>query len=705
MKRYCPALLVAMVVLMLGTTAFGQAYIGFVYPAGAQQGTTTQIRLGGQRLDGVEGAIVSGTGVQAKLVEYRWFLDNQQVAVMREQLQQLQNMAKEKEKKGEAVDDASRQLMERIQQRIDEWENFPANRAIVNLAIVEVTVAPDAEPGPREIRLVTRQGVSNPLPFYVSQFPEVARKPIKACQLPVLGNEQAAERRRPPEEKEVKVSIPCVVNGQVAPGFVNAYRFEARKGQRLVIKAYTRDLVPYLADAVPGWFQSVLTLCDAQGREVAFSDSFRFHPDPVIYYEVPQDGEYVLTISDALFRGREDFVYRISIAESPFITSIFPLGRRVGESVSPELKGWNTEGAELKLPPADAAPGVYYVTVSKNGIVSNQVPFAVDTLPEALEKEPNNNSNEAQKVSLPLIVNGRIDQPGDFDVFCIEAKAGQTLVAEVTARRLGSPLDSVLRITDASGKALALNDDYEDPGMGQLTYHADSYIMIPLPADGQYYVYLGDTTRKGGAEYAYRLRLSEPRPDFALRAVPSAVAVRGESTGAIRVYAIRKDGFAGDIQVSLKEPPEGFANAPVVLRGNQEMVQLGIKTTLKDSGGAVALRVEGRAKVGDQEIVHEAVPAEDKMQAFFWRHLFPVSDLRVRVYDPNYQPQPARTPPQVPPEMIEAARKAAQEAGRAKFSKAQVAGRIRMLNTLYENGLLTDDFYLVKMAECAVAEE
>jgi len=690
---------------MLGTPAFGQAYIGFVYPAGAQQGTTTQIRLGGQRLDGVEGAIVSGTGVQAKLVEYRWFLDNQQVAVMREQLQQLQNIAKEKEKKGEAVDDATRQLMERIQQRIDEWENFPANRSIVNLAIVEVTVAPDAEPGPREIRLVTRQGVSNPLPFYVSQFPEVARKPIKACQLPVLGNEQAAERRRPPEEKEVKVSIPCVVNGQVAPGFVNAYRFEAHKGQRLVIKAYTRDLVPYLADAVPGWFQSMLTLYDAQGREVAFSDSFRFHPDPVIYYEVPQDGEYVLTISDALFRGREDFVYRISITESPFITSIFPLGRRVSESVSLELKGWNTEGADVRLPPADAAPGVYYVTVSKNGIVSNQVPFAVDTLPEALEKEPNNHPNEAQKVSLPVIMNGRIDQPGDFDVFCVEAKAGQTLVAEVTARRLGSPLDSVLRITDASGKALALNDDYEDPGMGQMTYHADSYIMIPLPADGQYYVYLGDTTRKGGTEYAYRLRLSEPRPDFALRAVPSAVAVRGESTGAIRVYAIRKDGFAGDIQVSLKEPPEGFANAPVVLRGNQEMVQLGIKTTLKDSGGAVTLRIEGRAKIGDQEIVHEAAPAEDKMQAFFWRHLFPVCDLRVRVYDPNYQPQPARTPPQVPPEMIEAARKAAQEAGRAKFTKTQVAGRVRMLNTLYENGLLTDDFYLAKMAECAVAEE
>jgi len=706
MKRYSVlVIIVAMASLAFGTAAFGQAYIGFVYPAGAQQGTTTQIRLGGQRIDIPVGAIVTGTGVEAKLVEYRWYLDNQQVAVMREQLQQLQRVAKEKEKNNEPLDDATRQLMERIQDRINDWQNFPANRAIVNLAIVEVTVAPDAEPGPREIRLVTTQGVTNPLPFYVGQFPEYVRKPIKACQFPVLGNEQAAERRRPPEEKEVRVTIPCVVNGQVAPGFVNAYRFEARKGQRLLIKAYTRDLIPYMADAVPGWFQSMLTLYDAQGQEVAFSDGFRFHPDPVIYYEVPQDGEYVLTISDALFRGREDFVYRISIAESPFITSVFPLGRKLGESITPEVKGWNMEGAELRLPPADAGSGVYFVTAVKNGLVSNRWPFAVDTLPEIMEKEPNNKPAEAEKVSLPVIINGRIDQPGDLDVFCVEGKAGQTLVAEVTARRLDSPLDSVLRITDASGKPIALNDDYEDPGMGQMTYHADSYIMIQLPTDGAYYVYLGDTTRKGGPEYAYRLRLSEPRPDFALRVVPSAVAVRSASANTVRVYAIRKDGFAGDIQVSLKDPPEGFANAPVVLRANQEMVGLTIKTSLKDSDGAIPLRVEGRAKVGDQEIVHEAVAAEDRMQAFLWRHLLPVADLRVRVYDPNYQPQPARTPPEVPPEMVEAARKAAQEAGRAPFSKAQVAGRVRMLNLLYQNGFLTDDFYLVKMAECAAAQD
>ena len=56
--------------------------------------------------------------------------------------------------------------------------------------------------------------------------------------------------------------MPCTMNGQVAAGEVNRYRFQASKGQRLVISAKARELVPYVADAVPGWFQAVMRLCD-----------------------------------------------------------------------------------------------------------------------------------------------------------------------------------------------------------------------------------------------------------------------------------------------------------------------------------------------------------------------------------------------------------------------------------------------------------
>ena len=252
---------------------------------------------------------------------------------------------------------AKQKLIERIQRRFADDERNPAVRSQTELVFAEVTVAPDAKPGRREIRVITKLGVSNPLPFYVGQVPEVARKPMKTCQLPVLGKEYLAQRKRPPEEEELRVTVPCTMNGQIAAGEVNRYRFQASKGQRLVISAKARELVPYVADAVPGWFQAVLRLCDANGKELAYNDDFRFNPDPLIYFEVPEDGEYVLTINEALFRGRESFVYRITIGELPFVTSIFPLGGRVGEPVKIEMTGWNLEKATLSPPPKTQSRG------------------------------------------------------------------------------------------------------------------------------------------------------------------------------------------------------------------------------------------------------------------------------------------------------------------------------------------------------------
>src|SRR5262249_24621449 len=152
------------------------------------------------------------------------------------------------------------------------------------------------------------------------------------------------------------------------------------------------------------------------------------------FYGVPKDGEYVLGIYDSIYRGREDFIYRIAAGELPFVTSIFPLGGRPGDPVTIKLKGWNLDGANLIQPDTNAGPGVQRVAATRAGLVSNPMPFAFDTLPAAFEKESNNDLRHAQKLTLPVIVNGRIDRPGDWDVFQFTGKANETIVAEVYAR-------------------------------------------------------------------------------------------------------------------------------------------------------------------------------------------------------------------------------------------------------------------------------
>jgi hypothetical protein len=717
-----------------GARAQVRPYIGFVYPAGGQQGTTFQIKLGGQGLEDVNRVFVTGSGVSARLVEYDRPIGPQETTLLSEQLKELKRgkaevvstmmssappmMASEssmmtsgtttqKLSAGTAgTNEATLKLVAKIEKRIAEYVNRPASAALAGIAYVEVTIAPDAPPGERELRLGTLRGVSNPLVFDVGQLPEVCRKPMTTASLPVLGKEELSLRKRPANEVEDRITVPCTVNGQIASGELNRYRFAARKGQSLVITTQARSLIPYIADAVPGWFQPVLVLYDANGKEVAYDDDYRFKPDPTILYQVPSDGEYALAIYDAIYRGREDFVYRITIGEVPFVTSLFPLGGRAGAPPAIKIKGWNLEKPELSPPGTNAEPGIYRLTASKQGFVSNPLSFALDTLPETSDKEPNNTLARAQKVKLPIIINGRVDRPGDWDLFQFTGKSNETVVAEVYARRLDSPLDSVLKLTDAKGRLLAFNDDQEDLAAGVNTHDADSYLMARLPADGTYYVHLGDAARNGGEEYGYRLRISAPQPDFALRVVPSSVSLRSKSTAPLSVHVIRKDGFTGPIKLGLKNPPAGFSAAPISLSGTQAVARLTLKTDLVTNQEPVNLTVVGTAKIQGQDVIHEAVPAEDRMQAFLWRHLVPAAELKVLVFDPNYQPPPKRIPRVRPPTEVESKPAVASTeaaANKPKFTKQQVTGRLRQLKLLFEEGLLTDDFYDEKVAECEAA--
>jgi hypothetical protein len=580
---------------------------------------------------------------------------------------------------------AKRNLIERIQRIFAEDERNPAVRAHTELVFAEVMVAPNAKPGRREIRVITRQGISNALPFYVGQMPEVARKPMKTCRKPVLGKESQAQRKRPPEEETVRVKVPCTMNGQIAAGEVNRYRFAAKKGQRLLISCKARQLVPYVADGVPGWFQAVMRLHDEKGRELAYNDDFRFDPDPVIFFEVPADGEYVLTINEALFRGRESFTYRITVGQLPYVTGIFPLGGRAGQPVKIETTGWNLEKTTLSPPPNGAKPGRYMIAAKNGKLVSNYVPFAIDTLPECLEKEGNDDPSNAQKVSLPVIVNGRSDRPGDWDVFEVHGKAGETIVAEVHARRLGSPFDSFVKVTGPDGNIIALNDDHHDAASGLNTDHSDSYLMVKLPADGKYCVHIGDTRRHAGKEYAYRLRISRPRPDFELRLVPSRIVMRSKSSASLTVYAIRKDGFDGAIKISFKDLPKGFTSGGATMAAKKESTRISLKTTLTDMERPVDLTVVGSAKVGKTEITHAAVASEDRMQAFLWRHLLPAENLPCLVYNPSYKPPAERIRPPIRDDQR-------PKKARRDLRMSQVGWYMRSIKALYQQWFLTDDF-------------
>ncbi|MCC6730871.1 MAG: PPC domain-containing protein [Chthonomonadales bacterium] len=622
-----PLCLAALLAFAPGTSAQRaqqSPHIGYLFPAGGRQGASLDITVGGQLLRGAAAVVVSGEGVRASVGAYDRPLTPREVRQIRDRLQEARKKLREagglraggqRPRPGEAgalmrlareagITDAQVRALIDFQRARTDPKRQP-NPQIAEKVTLQVTIDPRAKPGPRELRLLTAAGLSNPLRFDVGQAPE--------------------RREREPNDAMPQADdageMPTVINGQILPGDLDRFALTARKGQRLVFAVDARALVPYLADAVPGWFQATLTLYDAQGREVAFADDFRFDPDPVLFFVVPADGRYTLEVRDAIYRGREDFVYRITLGELPFVTSIFPLGGREGTRTAVALRGVNLPTERLAV---EAGAGA--VCVRRADLASNRVPFAEGELPERAEVEPNDRRARSQAVALPAIVNGRIDRTGDADVYRFEGRAGQEIVAEIEARRLGSPLDSGLELTDVRGRRLAANDDHEDRGAGLVTHQADSYLRVRLPATGACYLAVRDVQGKGGPEYGYRLRLGPPQPDFALRVVPSSISGRAGVPVPITVYALRRDGFSGGIALELKDALPGFALSGARVPAGQDRVRLTLTPGAVRQNGAVRLEMEGSAEIGGRAVRHRVVPAEDMMQAFAYRHLVPAAE-------------------------------------------------------------------------------
>jgi len=662
------------IVTVSGQSNTREPHIGYLYPGGGQQGTVIQITAGGQYLNGVTDVYISGKGVHGSFIKYIRPLRNiqkEQRQLIQTRLKEVRDMRlnelpgspnrsnsskeklakkdsdKKKDAKTEEVKMPDHPLLYDLEEKslrelahISSVLFFPrtklqTNRQLAEMVLIEITIDPDAQPGSRELRLVTKTGLTNPMIFQVGLLPEVRELEPNNRQAYQVPPNMARIRNLP---RERSLELPVQLNGQILPGDVDRFRFRAIKGQQLVIEAHARSLIPYLADAVPGWFQATLALYDDRGREVAFADDYRFNPDPVLFYKIPENGDYELEIRDSIYRGREDFVYRIAVSEQPFVTQMFPLGGRAGAETIASIDGWNLPENSLLLDTRFGGNNIRKTAYYEDKCLSNSVTYAVDTLPECNEDESNNTPEQAQLIELPKIINGRIAESGDIDMFCFKGRAGDKIVAEVYGRRLNSPLDSLLRLIDSSGKVLVWNDDHvlkdshlHKDVMGLITHHADSYLLAELPKDGKYYIQLTDTQHHGGGAYGYRLRVSPAHGDFALRLTPSSISMRAGGTVAIWVHALRKDGFDGEIDVELKDAPAGFELNGGRIPAGCDRVRVTLTVPPKAPPKLVALQLEGHANIDGHTIKRLVVPADDVMQAFLYRHLVPTQEFLIFV--------------------------------------------------------------------------
>jgi hypothetical protein len=178
------------------------------------------------------------------------------------------------------------------------------------------------------------------------------------------------------------------------------------------------------------------------------------------------------------------------------------------------------------------------------------------------------------------------------------------------------------------------NDD-GGPGYGK-----DSRLRFTAPADGEYIVRLRDVRGMHGEDYAYRLTVRAPAPDFRLSVEPRNPNVPVGGRIPVTVTALRLDDFDGPIEVSIEDLPAGLsASRGVIEPGRVSTTVLLSADENAQLDRAVPLRVSGKGQDGARHLAHWASP-EDKLKLIA---LMPKPDVTMEAKTREVVLEPGKT--------------------------------------------------------------
>lgn len=341
----------------------------------------------------------------------------------------------------------------------------------------KVKIAPDCRLGEHIARVRTASGISEMRKFHVGHFP-------------------AIEEKEPNSDftKPQPIALNVTVNGRIDSEDVDYFEVDLKKGQRLSVEIEGMRLGV-------GLFDPYVAILDAKRFELAATDDTPLlSQDACASIVAPADGKYIVQVRDSSYTGAG--YYRLHVGTFPRPLAIVPAGGRPGEELEVTFLGDPTGPIKqrVKLPlVADAKFGLH--CQDAGGISPSAIPCKILAGSNIVEAGTNDKPQTATVFEAPGAVNGVISKPSEIDHFRFKAKKGQNFDVHCYARRLGSPLDSVMTIYIAGGGAIVSNDDAIGP---------DSYFRFAAPQDGEYILTVTDHLGKGGANYFYRVEFTEP---------------------------------------------------------------------------------------------------------------------------------------------------------------------------------------------------
>ncbi len=433
-----------------------------------------------------------------------------------------------------------------------------------------VTVSADATVGVHDARVMSRLGISSPRAFTVGTLPE-----------------QTITEARDYPHKAAELPVNSVGNAVMPQRAIDYYAFEAEKGKRYAIECAARGIDSKLTP--------VVIVADAKGRDLLVNRT-----GGVIDFTPDADGKHLIKVNDLTFKGSDHHFYRLALQEIP------------------------AEGPPPRQP-----------ATAKVGSVS-WPPHGLPVDPKQREAEPNDDAAQVQVISLPCDIGGSFYPAADVDTYEFTAKKGETWWIEVASERLGlstDPFVLVQRVTEKDGAEVLLDvaELHDIPSPLKISSNGYSYDGPPydigspdvlgkveIPEDGRYRLQVRDLfggTRNEPAN-EYRLVVRQARPDFALAAwtvhmtlrngdraaLSKPLALRTGDATVLEVLAIRRDGFAGDIELKMDGLPAGVHATGLRIPAGKSVGHIVVTADENATRDFSLATITGSAVIGEQTV-------------------------------------------------------------------------------------------------------
>ncbi len=413
----------------------------------------------------------------------------------------------------------------------DLWTSLPAGeiqavpvRTSSSNPVFDVRVAEDAPVGLFGLRAATPDGLSN----------------VHLCLIDDLPIRAAPDSSKGP----ARVDLPCALWGRFREKEIDRFAIEVQAGQRVsfevVANRFGKEVDP------------LITIRDAHGRLLVEHDN-----DPGLYFDCRFEhhfasaGIYHVAVRDSRFHGHEHGYYVLRMGRFPAAHVAVPSTVRPGQRADlflPELQ----QTVAVAVPPGQHS-GPLTVTLKRPGDqgavwlpVDASDSEAIVAAAEAVTAE------KATPARISGQLCGVLAKPGERQFFRLELTKGQAIQVTGHARRLNSPVDLDLALTDTTGRTLRKASETPDDTV-QLDFTA--------PKPGLYFLAVRDLARDGGPAYAYRLEVRAGGPRVEVIAEVEGLTVPRDSYQPVPLTATR-NGYTGPIALTLVGAPPGVLLTP-----------------------------------------------------------------------------------------------------------------------------------------------